>query len=328
MNVSIIIPVYNARNTVLETLRALEQQTRKDFEIIIVDDGSQDGSPELIGEYTKQSRLAITLIRQANAGPGKARNKGVQLSKCEFIVFLDSDCIPMPNWVEAMVKPLGGNVVGCNCGYLVRNESSLIARYVNYEIALRHVRMVGKYIDTIGTYSASFIKSAFLEAGAFCSDFTTADGEDFDFAHRITRAGYLLKFTGETAVYHFHPDSLCKYLRQQRSRGYWRVKIYLRNRDKAIRGDAYTGLEAQSQFILSHVALVSLPLTFLFPYSPLIGFGMLLLSNMPLGLWTFSRDKKVGLLAPFIASLRTFAGTLGVYTYLFKNFPVLLKEAI
>lgn len=103
--------------------------------------------------------------------------------------------------------------------------------------------------------------------------------------------------------------------------------MYLRNRSKAISGDSYTRHEAQVQFILSSLAFLSLPLMIVKPYSVIIGFGILLLSNAPLGLWVFAKDKRVGLIAPIIASLRSLAGTIGAYTYLVKNFPNWLKEA-
>ncbi|MBL7124586.1 MAG: glycosyltransferase family 2 protein [Dehalococcoidales bacterium] len=327
MEVSIIIPMYNAGKTIIQTLRALKNQTRKDFEVIVVDDGSTDTSARLVAEFSKQSNLTIRLVHQENSGPAKARNLGVKHSKGDIIIFLDSDCIPPPNWVQEMVSPLNKSVVGCNCGYKVKNRDSLIARYVDYEIAKRHEKMIGRNIDTIGTYSASFVKAAFVEAGAFNTEYTAANAEDFDLAFSITRMGYNLRFIGEVFVWHFHPDSLGKYLKQQFSRGYWRVKMYLRNRSKAISGDSYTRHEAQVQFILSSLAFLSLPLMIVKPYSVIIGFGILLLSNAPLGLWVFAKDKRVGLIAPIIASLRSLAGTIGAYTYLVKNFPNWLKEA-
>lgn len=325
METSIIIPMYNAGNTILETLKGLEFQTKRDFEVIVVDDGSTDASPELVTQFGNQSELLIKLIHQENSGPATARNLGVEHSNGRIIIFLDSDCIPPPNWIEAMTRPLSEAVVGCNCGYEVRNKDNFIARYIDCEIAKRHEKLIGKNIDTIGSYSASFFKPAFVEAGGFNTEYTAANAEDFDLAFNIKRMGYNLLFTGETFVYHYHADSLRKYLKQQYTRGYWRVKMYLRNRDKIIKGDDYTGHEAQFQFILSNLALVSLPLALISPYSLALGFGMLLLSNLPLGLWAFRREKKFLLIAPVLASLRSLVGTIGAYVYTIKNIPEFFK---
>ena len=132
--------------------------------------------------------------------------------------------------------------------------------------------------------------------------------------------GYDLVFTDKTFVYHYHPDSLKKYLKQQFGRGYWRVKMYLRNKDKILKGDSYTGYEAQVQFILSGLVFLSIPLAAINPLF-LLSFVVLLFSNMPLGLWIFKekKEKKFILIAPLLASMRSLAGTLGVCTYFVKK---------
>lgn len=328
MEISVIIPIYNADKTILQTLSGLQSQTVNDFEVIVVDDGSTDASRELVSEFSNRTPLPIKLIHQKNSGPATARNVGVEHSSGGIILFLDSDCIPPPNWIEAMTRPISGSVIGCNCGYKVKNEDSIIARYIGYEIARRHERIVGKRIDAFGSYAASFRKDVFLEVGGFSTEYTAANAEDFDLGFHIRRMGYSLIFTGETFVYHYHPDSLKVYLRQQYTRGYWRVKMYLRNRDTIVKGDSYTGHEAQVQAILSSLTFISLPLMLVNPYSLAICLGLLLLSNLPLGLWVFRKEKKFLLVAPILASLRSLAGTVGAYSYVINNAPSFFKELL
>lgn len=325
IGISIIIPMYNAEKTIIQTLEGLENQTKKDFEVIVVDDGSTDSSPILVTKFERESHLPVKLIHQTNSGPAKARNLGVANSKGESIIFLDSDCIPAPNLVEEMIRPLRGDIVGCNCGYRVKNKNHLVARYVDYEIARRHHRLVGRNIDAVASNSASFLKSVFIEAGGFDTQYTAADAEDFDLAFKIKKGGHSLAFTDCTFVYHYHPSSLGKYLRQQYSRGYWRVRLYLRNKEQIIKGDSYTGHEPQIQFILSNLVFLSLPLMIISPYIILVGFGMLVLSNIPLGLWAGKKEKKFLLLGPLIASTRSLAGTLGAYVGLIRNMPRIIK---
>jgi len=313
--ISIIIPMFNAEKTIIQTLKGLEDQMESDFEVVIVDDGSTDDSSKLVTKFKNQSELTIKLLHQKNSGPAKARNLGVEHSEGDIILFLDSDCIPPENWVEEMVKPLNKKIVGCNCGYRVKNKESLIARYIDYEIAKRHEKLMGRSIDTIGTYSASFMKNVFEKIGGFDTKYRAASGEDFDFAFNTKKMGYDLVFTDKTFVYHYHPDSLRKYLKQQFWRGYWRVRMYLGNKDKIIKGDSYTGYEAQIQFILSGFALLSIPMIVFNPIITLFGFGVLLLSNLSLGLWVFGRERKFIIIAPLLASMRSVAGTLGVCKY-------------
>jgi hypothetical protein len=95
--------------------------------------------------------------------------------------------------------------------------------------------------------------------------------------------------------------------------------MYLGNKDKIIKGDSYTGYEAQIQFILSGFLLISIPMIVFYPVITLLCFGILLLSNVPLGLWAFKREKKFLVIAPILASMRSLAGSIGVYKYIIEN---------
>jgi glycosyltransferase involved in cell wall biosynthesis len=86
---SVIIPLYNKTSTIERTINSILAQTFQDFEIVIVDDGSTDGSPDLVRSRFKDKR--ILLHRQANAGPGAARNQGLALSRGALVTFLDAD---------------------------------------------------------------------------------------------------------------------------------------------------------------------------------------------------------------------------------------------
>ena len=313
--ISVIIPVYNAEITILHTLKGLERQTRKDFEVLLVDDGSTDGSAELVAQFSKQNVLPIKIIHQKNSGPAKARNTGTEHAEGEILIFLDSDCIPAENWVEEMTKLLGKDVAGCYCGNKVRNAESVVARYVDYEMSWRHERLVGRDIEDISTYSASFLKRVFTECGGFDTQYREASGEDFDLTFSIARAGYKLRFIDTTFVYQYHPNSWRQYFHRQFKRGYWGVRLYLKNKDRIVKRSGYFGYELQVQFILSLLALLSIPAAFLYPIAPLFGFGILLLSNIPFGIWAFKKEGKFLFIAPVIASFRSLAGTLGIFKY-------------
>ena len=88
--VSVIIPVYNAEAYLAECLESVQAQTMPEIEIICIDDGSTDRSPDILDEYSqKDSR--ITVVHQANAGPSAARNRGIGMAKGKYIQFVDSD---------------------------------------------------------------------------------------------------------------------------------------------------------------------------------------------------------------------------------------------
>jgi glycosyltransferase involved in cell wall biosynthesis len=90
--VSVIIPCYNASKTISRALESVANQTYKDFEIVIVDDGSTDKSKDVIDDFMRiYNDLVISYLYQKNSGPSKARNVGVTHAKGEYIAFLDAD---------------------------------------------------------------------------------------------------------------------------------------------------------------------------------------------------------------------------------------------
>ncbi|WP_297639000.1 glycosyltransferase family 2 protein [uncultured Clostridium sp.] len=90
--ISIIIPAYNVINYIKETLESIYNQTFKEFELILVDDGSTDGTYEVLRDY-ESLHENVKLIKQENSGPSIARNKGLEEAQGEYIVFVDSDDI-------------------------------------------------------------------------------------------------------------------------------------------------------------------------------------------------------------------------------------------
>ena len=86
---SVIIPLYNKADTIERTLRSIDAQTFRDFEVIVVDDGSTDCSADVVSNLTLQTPL--TLVKQKNTGVSVARNKGAEISRGKFIAFIDAD---------------------------------------------------------------------------------------------------------------------------------------------------------------------------------------------------------------------------------------------
>jgi glycosyltransferase involved in cell wall biosynthesis len=96
---SVVIPAYNARDLIGSTIRSVLDQTTNAFELIVVDDGSEDGTPDVVSAI-KDSRLR--LVRQANSGVAGARNRGVQESSGSLVSFVDNDDLWMPSYLETM----------------------------------------------------------------------------------------------------------------------------------------------------------------------------------------------------------------------------------
>ncbi len=101
--VSVVIPAYNAENSIRDCLNAAISQTYKNIEIIIIDDGSKDNTA-YVGSCFMANDDRIKVIRQENSGPSVARNKGISVAHGDYIVFWDADDYPEPDLIESYVK--------------------------------------------------------------------------------------------------------------------------------------------------------------------------------------------------------------------------------
>jgi glycosyltransferase involved in cell wall biosynthesis len=105
--ISIIIPVYNAEHTVARMVESVLRQTFKDFELILVNDGSSDGSTEILANFAKTDQRVV-VINQKNAGPAVARNTGLGKASGKFVMFFDADDEVEPNMLAEMVQAIDG----------------------------------------------------------------------------------------------------------------------------------------------------------------------------------------------------------------------------
>jgi glycosyltransferase involved in cell wall biosynthesis len=99
MKISVVIPTYNRLGYLKQALESLEQQDYPVWEIIVVDDGSIDGTKE----YILANKANVTLLTQCNFGPGAARNKGIDAATGDYIAFLDSDDLWFP-WTAGVYR--------------------------------------------------------------------------------------------------------------------------------------------------------------------------------------------------------------------------------
>ena len=117
--VSIIIPVFNGRRVIGAILDDTLSQSMSDIEVIVVDDGSSDGTEELLHEY-KIADERVVIVSQKNTGPSAARNRGIDLARGDYVMFFDADDRTRTDTVEKMYQPMEGNhtidlvEAGCN----------------------------------------------------------------------------------------------------------------------------------------------------------------------------------------------------------------------
>lgn len=115
--ISVVVPAYNVEKYLTACLNSILSQTFTDFEIIVINDGSTDRTPQVLEQYSSNSQIRIH--HQENSGPSVARNQGLILSKGQYICFIDGDDDIAPNFLEELISPLlqGSSIDITVCGY-------------------------------------------------------------------------------------------------------------------------------------------------------------------------------------------------------------------
>lgn len=315
LTATVVVPVYNGGEPLKRLLEAFTHQTLPPDEVLIVDDGSTDGSGQAALAWSMDHPcLKVSVIYQANQGPASARNNGARAGKGDLVVFIDSDCVPFPDWLEKMTAPFADSAVAGVQGAYRCTQKEWIARFSQLEIEERYERMSrSDSIDFIGTYSAAYRRDLFAGDGGFDTRFPMASGEDAEFSFRLAGQGLRLVFEPRAVVYHAHPDTLRRYLRQKYWRAYWRNLIYRRHISKIWR-DSYTPntLKLQTGLgVFFPLSLTALALPFPFRALPLIVLGMIVILTLPFTLWAARRSPSIAAGAPLVLLLRTFALAAG-----------------
>ncbi|MEK7332593.1 MAG: glycosyltransferase, partial [Nitrospirota bacterium] len=265
-------------------------------------------------------------IKQANAGPAAARNKGAAAAKGEIILFTDSDCVPEGNWIKEMVNPFKDNrdVVGVKGRYRTKQREAT-ARFVQFEYEDKYRYMQkDKYIDFIDTYSAGFKREIFLEMRGYDTEFPVACAEDVELSFRLSKKGYKMIFNPNAVVYHIHPARLKDYLRKKYKFAYWRIVAVKKNPGKIIK-DSHTPQIMKLQVLFPPAVLGSALLAIAYNslmYFSLLCFFVFILTTIPFTIRTGKKDLMVGLISPvflFLRSLSQFLGICGGITYIFKG---------
>src|SRR3990167_2002980 len=197
MKISVIIPTYNESNAIGECIASLAKQTYHDFEIIVVDDGSTDETPEKISSR-------VTTLHQSHLGAGAARNLGAKEARGDILVFVDADMTFDKNFLKNLVKPiLSGSAKGTFSKYeYVSNWENVWARCwninQNWEERKRHPR---NYPDKQKVFRA-ILKKEFDKVEGFTPGGYTDDYSLYD------KLGYMADSAKGAIFYHKNPSGL------------------------------------------------------------------------------------------------------------------------
>lgn len=201
--VSVVVPTYNRRALVLACLESLRRQDYPldRYEIVLVDDGSTDGTAEAVAAAMAGWPGTFMLIRQANSGPAGARNTGIRASQGAIVAFTDSDCTVSPNWLAALVAGFTDERIA-GVGGPIRNVAprGWIAEYLTAAAFFRHRVRHGR-VEYLLTASAAYRRDVLQNIGGF-AERRGAWGEDADLSFRVAAQGYYLSLVYDNISNH------------------------------------------------------------------------------------------------------------------------------
>ncbi len=229
MKYSIIVPVFNRPDEVDELLSSLLNQTFTDFEVLIVEDGSQKPCDEVCNKYA--DRLDLHYFMKPNSGPGQSRNYGAERAKGEYLLILDSDVVLPKGYLNAIEEELKREPADAFGGPDAAHESftdtqkaisySMTSFFTTGGIRGGKKKKLDKFYPR--SFNMGIRRDVYMELEGFSK---MRFGEDIDFSIRIFKAGKRCRLFPEAWVWHKRRTDFRKFYRQVYNSGIARINLY------------------------------------------------------------------------------------------------------
>ena len=231
MKYSIIVPVYNRPDEVDELLESLSNQTQKDFEVIIVEDGSVKTCKDVCDKYA--DILVLHYYAKENSGPGQSRNYGAERASGEYLLILDSDVILPTDYIEAISQSLEANPTEAFGGPDAAHPSfTPVQKAISYSMTsfftTGGIRGGKAKLDKFypRSFNMGIRRDVYLKLSGFSK---MRFGEDIDFSYRIVEAGYHPQLFPKAWVWHKRRTDFRKFFRQVYNSGIARINLEKRH---------------------------------------------------------------------------------------------------
>lgn len=212
--VTVVVPTYRRPQQLRSCLEALAAQTFPEpWEVVVVDDGSPQ--PFTASDMPAADRCALRVIRQENAGPAAARNRGVREARGDFVAFTDDDCRPEPGWLGTLVNAarerpgalVGGTTFNGLTDELFASTSQLIV-----DLVYEHFNARPDDVYFLASNNIICTRERLLSMGGFDEGYPRAGGEDRDLCDRWRRLNWPIVWEQGAHVEHRHSQSLRTFL--------------------------------------------------------------------------------------------------------------------
>ena len=236
MRYSIIVPVYNRPDEVDELLESLCSQTFKDFEVVIVEDGSQKPCKDVCDKYA--DILDLHYYYKENSGPGQSRNYGVERAKGDYVLILDSDVVLPTSYLEATDNSLTSHlspltpIVAWGGPDAAHPSFTPVQKAISYSMTsfftTGGIRGGKAKLDKFypRSFNMGIRRDVYNQLGGFTK---MRFGEDIDFSYRIVEAGYSPRLFPEAWVWHKRRTDFRKFFRQVYNSGIARINLEKRH---------------------------------------------------------------------------------------------------
>ncbi len=237
MKYSIIVPVYNRPDEVDELLQSLCDQKLKDFEVLIVEDGSQRDCKAIVEKY--HDRLDVKYFMKPNSGPGQSRNYGAEHANGEWLIILDSDVVlpegyleSVDNSLSSLHSPLSSKIVAFGGPDAAHPDFTPVQKAISYSMTsfftTGGIRGGKAKLDKFypRSFNMGIRRDVYQQLGGFTK---MRFGEDIDFSYRIVEAGYQPRLFPEAWVWHKRRTDFRKFFRQVYNSGIARINLEKRH---------------------------------------------------------------------------------------------------
>lgn len=212
MSVTVVVPTWNRRAFLPDVVAALRAQSVPDLQVVLVDDGSTDGSAEVAAALVADDPR-FTVVSTPNRGPAAARNAGCRTVTTEWIAFTDDDCLPRPDWLEELVRTAADDAADVVQGVTLPDPSVDRSTLPWHARSQRILGWSGRY----QTCNLLVRAQRFVDAGGFDVRFPSHGfGEDTDLGLRLVRGGAVPAFAPGAVVHHrILPMGYVEFLRRR-----------------------------------------------------------------------------------------------------------------
>ena len=280
--VSIVVPAFNEAVGIEKAVRSLAAGDYPEFEVVVVDDGSTDGTGDIVERLMLEPDMAgVRLVRQANAGKPEALNAGTRAARHDLIVTVDGDTVFEPGTLRALVQPFREVEVGAVSGNTkVGNRRGLLGRWQHIEYVMgfnldRRLYDVLRCMPTVPGAIGAFRRAALVDIGGVSS---ATLAEDTDITIAIGRAGWRVVYAEEARAWTEAPSSLSQLWRQRYRWSYGTMQAVWKHRGAVLdRDQRRIGLIGLPYLVFFQIALPLLaPLIDVFAV-----YGLLFLDPLP-----------------------------------------------